>query len=399
MTIHVANGSAPAAVAAAPPVLPTPIVVNGNSIPAGTWLTTPTTDRIGAKLAKAFGTTEANSAVSGSGFLTDNGAAYGKLAQGGNWVTLGTAIAPAKRTRAPYLASVHAVDLITGINDIAQFGPVNSGFLAAWQAATFAAACHARLGHFIPAGDAALTPSGSWALNAAASTFSYGGKSWGTAVNGQTVSHVVAADYDGQAITFFTLFVFGNATQYATYTITGPGGTLASGSSQAAAVGLPLSGTHAVLPMALRVPTPTPATFQGQTLTLTTSAIGGSSPSAFCSGVGYESNPAPIVILSDTLRSSLGYSGYATFSWPYTPTDSDITAVNVANQQTAALFSDGHVISDGADALLNKSGTWLPASGNVSVHPDERNTGVVAGRQQSLLVGLLTPTILGQLGL
>ena len=374
-----------------PRLLPTPLLTVGHSVCAGTWLTTPATDRITGKLAKALGTTENNHGVSASGFMTDNAAAYGLLTAGGNWLTLGNSQAVPKRTRAPYLSGLHCIEIMTGINDVAQFGSaVGAGFKAAWFQTIQAAAAFARLGHWLQANDASITQSG-WTTTTTA-TIAYGsGAFLGTATNNSTVTFTVPADYDGQAIDYFFLGVQSNATPYsATYTIRQGATVLGTGSNQAQMSGISNANYLMVLPSVVRIPTPSPAAIRGAVLIMTVTAIAGN---AYLNGIGFESSPAPLVILADTLRSPLGYSGLFT-GFPYIPTDADVTAVNAQNALVAAAFTDGRVIVDAADSIINKTGGWQDF-----VHPDERNAGRIAALQSSAVAANLTAADIAVLGI
>jgi hypothetical protein len=147
-----------------------------------------------------------------------------------------------------------------------------------------------------------------------------------------------------------------------------------------------------VLPYVLRVPTPMPSAWQGKELVCTVSAV---QNETYFNGVGFESRPAPLIILADTLRPPSALLAAAYAGWPYAPiTGADIFALNAVNQAVASTFSDGRVVCDGLDAVINQSGSWVS-----QVHPDERTNGIIAHAHRALVLEHLTPSDVALLGM
>jgi hypothetical protein len=363
----------------------TALISTGNSIGAGSALLS-AQNRFLTKLAKALAIAETNTCLSGTGFLTSNSAAYGLLTKGGNWNNLGASCAIPTRTRAPYLSQLQLLEIVSGINDLAQFGPANASFLGVWNAVMTAAIAYARCGNWIQDSNGALTYTGAtWASVAGTSNFSFGATLHSCTANGSTVSYTVPADYDGQAIDFFFIGLASGAghgsDQFATYTITKSGVTVGSGSTSVL-MGLPNpAAANMTLPFVIRIPTPTPSAYQGATLVCTVSSM---QNETYFNGIGFESNPAPLVIIADVLRTPFLAAAFG--GWPHTPvTEADINAINAQNRAIAAQFSDGHVICDGCDAIINKAGQWLS-----QLHPDERTNAQISDIHHQLILDNMT---------
>lgn len=374
------NTTTPGAGAAATALIPK-LHVAGHSIAAADPVTYDSHgDGIIGKLAMLLGARENNYGVDSAGMMSDNSQAWGHFAATGSWVNFVQNVVQPARTRAPYLSPLAVVELMWGINDIAQYGPANANFVAVWKMVLTALAARGRLGALYEDNDASVTYGSGWST-ATQTTKNSGAGLHFTGTNGSSFTVTVPADYDGQGVVFCFL-----ATNSYTGTMTATiGATPVGNVSGAAAAALSLG---VVVPFVLRLPAGTPGLVPGATITITASAI---STFVFFDWWGIEANPAPLVILADCLRPPTpNYGAYS--GWPYTPTDADLLAVNAANATVAALFSDGMVITDGADALINKGGGWL-----VYVHPDERSCGKIAALHASLARAALTPAILSEL--
>lgn len=275
------------------------------------------------------------------------------------------------RSRAPYLSPVQVAYLMFGINDVSKWGPCNTAFFNSWTPVMKALVDYLRCGAIYEDNDAKVTLTGFNARTTGTTTCQGTGYSNTTTAN-STAQFTIPSDFDGQAVIYGGL---ATTNAFATYTATINGVVVAQFSSANMCASSVFGGSAPQLPFTMRIPSTAPGFVPGATIVVTVTNI---AFVGYCDWWGIESNPAPIVVIGDTLRPP-NYT-YANGN-PYVPTDADILAINAANQTLAASYADGRVITDGADTLINKGGGWI-----VSVHPDERSSAQIALHTKNLII-------------
>lgn len=261
------------------------------------------------------------------------------------------------RSAAPYLPLSPVTVYDYGLNDLAWLTSTVATNVAWFKMALTAVCCIARAGGWFPDTHGSVAYSAGWTANTNQAVWGWPTSHSTTTVTTTTVTITVPADFPGGEIDLLTLAKGGASGGGAKWSTVVDGGAAQVLDGTGSAYGANSGRTNLVVQRLTGLAAGT------HTIVMTVSALDSTATAVF-QGWLIASPQAPVVILAN--QPAIPGLPLAVGGAAHTPiTSGDVTSLNTAISQVAALFTDGNVIvADRAAAAANAGGNVVYTSPN-----------------------------------